>query len=199
MQGLLKQRAQRLAQSDLNNGGLQAVCAMQADADLLLDRTAQAPRCRRALAGESRHWFQAARRSIPISACFSTALGMTLLQGYGQTEVGAGDLVATGRASGHQDGYGRPADEGRTEVQALRRTGRSLCAARIGHARLLAQRDGNRARHSRMAGCTPAISDEIDAKSGRIMITDRKKDIIVNDKGDNICAPEDRGYADASA
>ena len=42
--------------------------------------------------------------------------------------------------------------------------------------------------HRRTAGCTPATS-AISTTGGRIVITDRKKDIIVNDKGDNV-APQ---------
>jgi long-chain acyl-CoA synthetase len=94
------------------------------------------PRSRRASAGGSRRWFRAARRSIRTSAMFFHAMGLTLLQGYGQTEAGPVISVQPPQG-GPQDGYGRPAAERRRGED--RRGWRNPRARRAGNARLLAQ------------------------------------------------------------
>ena len=77
----------------------------------------------------------------------------------------------------------RPAGEGYRG--AHRRGRRDHGPRRAGHARLLAQSRGNGAGAARTAGWRPATS-AISTSKGRIVITDRKKDLIVNDKGDNV-------------
>ena len=49
----------------------------------------------------------------------------------------------------------------------------------------MAQPGGDRAGAAATAGWRPATS-AISTSKGRIVITDRKKDLIVNDKGDNV-------------
>ena len=117
----------------------------------------------------------------PDVGIFFEAMGLTLLQGYGQTEAGPVISVNRPRAGVRMDTVGPPmrevsvkiAEDGevlvhgelvmhgywRNEVETLRTIRNGwLHTGDIGH---------------------------IDA-AGRIVITDRKKDMIVNDKGDNI-------------
>jgi long-chain acyl-CoA synthetase len=116
----------------------------------------------------------------PEVGLFFEAMGLTMLQGYGQTE--AGPVIACNRpAAGiRMDTVGPPlagvdvqiAPDGEILVRG------ELVMHGYWH------NDAETARASRTAGCTPATSAI--STPGRIKITDRKKDMIVNDKGDNV-------------
>jgi long-chain acyl-CoA synthetase len=115
---------------------------------------------------------------------FFNALGLTLLQGYGQTE--AGPVVSCNRPSAglRMDTVGPPlrnvdlriADDGEILVRG-ELVMKGYWRNETETARVL--RDGWL--HTGDIG-------ELD-EAGRLRITDRKKDIIVNDKGDNV-APQ---------
>jgi long-chain acyl-CoA synthetase len=120
----------------------------------------------------------------PEVGVFFQSLGLTFLQGYGQTESGPVISCNRPKAGLKMDTVGPPLEG--VEVKH-RRGRRDPGARRAGHARLLAQRGGERARPQDGWLHTGDIG-LIDEK-GRIKITDRKKDIIVNDKGDNV-APQ---------
>ena len=120
----------------------------------------------------------------PEVGTFFQALGITFLQGYGQTE--AAPVIACNRpAAGiRMDSVGPPLDN--TEVR-IAEDGEILVRGELvmhGYWR-------NEAETRRVlqdgwlhTGDIGVIDDK-----GRIKITDRKKDIIVNDKGDNV-APQ---------
>ena len=120
----------------------------------------------------------------PEVGTFFQALGITFLQGYGQTE--AAPVIACNRpAAGiRMDSVGPPLDN--TEVR-IAEDGEILVRGELvmhGYWR-------NEAETRRVlqdgwlhTGDIGVIDDK-----GRIRITDRKKDIIVNDKGDNV-APQ---------
>jgi long-chain acyl-CoA synthetase len=116
----------------------------------------------------------------PEVGLFFEAMGLTMLQGYGQTE--AGPVIACNRpAAGiRMDTVGPPLGPRWSDRARWRNPG----ARRAGHARLLAQRCRNRARHpGRLAAHRRHRPYR---QPGPIKITDRKKDMIVNDKGDNV-------------
>ena len=120
----------------------------------------------------------------PEIGTFFHALGLTLLQGYGQTE--AGPVISCNRPSAgiRMDTVGPPLPD--TEVR-IADDGEILVRGELvmqGYWRNAAETalvliDGWL--HTGDIG-------EIDAR-GRIRITDRKKDLIINDKGENI-APQ---------
>ena len=148
--------------------------------DMVLERTLR-PKIRQRFGGRMKALVSGGAPLNPEVGIFFEAMGLTLLQGYGQTEAGPVISVNRPRAGVRMDTVGPPmrevtvriADDGeilvqgelvmhgywRNEVETLRtiRDG-WLHTGDIGH---------------------------IDA-GGRIVITDRKKDMIVNDKGDNI-------------
>jgi long-chain acyl-CoA synthetase len=120
----------------------------------------------------------------PDIGVFFDAMGLTMLQGYGQTE--AGPIISCNRPSAgiKMDSVGPPmtgvelkfADDGEMLVRGE--------FVMQGYWR-------NKAETARvMDGEWLHTGDigHLDAK-GRIVITDRKKDMIVNDKGDNV-APQ---------
>ncbi|MBW4331278.1 AMP-dependent synthetase/ligase [Stakelama sp. CBK3Z-3] len=120
----------------------------------------------------------------PEVGAFFQALGLTFLQGYGQTE--AAPVIACNRpAAGiRMDSVGPPLND--TEVR-IAQDGEILVRGELvmhGYWR----NDAETRRVLRDGWLHTGDIGVIDAK-GRIKITDRKKDIIVNDKGENI-APQ---------
>ncbi|GAA4770149.1 AMP-dependent synthetase/ligase [Stakelama sediminis] len=115
---------------------------------------------------------------------FFQALGLTFLQGYGQTE--AAPVIACNRPSAglKMDTVGPPLAN--TEVR-IAGDGEILVRGELvmhGYWR----NEPETARVLKDGWLHTGDIGEIDA-AGRIRITDRKKDIIVNDKGDNV-APQ---------
>ncbi|WP_414901135.1 AMP-dependent synthetase/ligase [Sphingomonas flavalba] len=120
----------------------------------------------------------------PDIGVFFHALGLTLLQGYGQTE--AGPVISCNRpAAGlKMDTVGPPLPD--TEVR-IADDGEILVRGELvmhGYWRNPAETD----RVLIDGWLHTGDIGELDA-AGRIRITDRKKDLIINDKGDNV-APQ---------
>jgi long-chain acyl-CoA synthetase len=117
----------------------------------------------------------------PDVGIFFDALGLTLLQGYGQTE--AGPVVSCNRPSAglKMDTVGPPLKN--VEVR-IAPDGEILVRGE-----LVMKGYWNNEAETARALCDGWLHTgdigELDAR-GRLRITDRKKDLIVNDKGDNI-------------
>ncbi|MBJ6120584.1 AMP-dependent synthetase/ligase [Sphingomonas mollis] len=120
----------------------------------------------------------------PEIGVFFESLGLTFLQGYGQTE--AAPVISCNRpAAGiRMDSVGPPLPN--TEVR-IADDGEILVRGELvmhGYWR----NEGETARVLKDGWLHTGDIGEIDA-GGRIRITDRKKDLIINDKGDNV-APQ---------
>ena len=120
----------------------------------------------------------------PEVGIFFDSMGLTMLQGYGQTE--AGPVIACNRpAAGIAMHSVGPAMRG-VEVR-IAEDGEILCRGElVMHGYW--QNDAETERTIRDGWLHTGDIGHLDPK-GRIVITDRKKDMIVNDKGDNI-APQ---------
>ena len=120
----------------------------------------------------------------PDIGVFFQSLGITLLQGYGQTESGPVVSCNRPKAGIKMDTVGPPLKN--TEVQ-IAEDGEILVRGPLvmkGYWR-------NKAETARVIKDGWLLTGDIGHidEAGRIAITDRKKDLIVNDKGDNI-APQ---------
>ena len=120
----------------------------------------------------------------PEVGVFFQSLGITFLQGYGQTE--AAPVISCNRPSAglRMDTVGPPLDQ--TEVR-IAGDGEILVRGELvmhGYWR----NEGETARVLKDGWLHTGDIGEIDGR-GRIRITDRKKDLIINDKGDNV-APQ---------
>lgn len=148
--------------------------------DLLLDRTLR-PKVRARFGGRMKALVSGGAPLNPEVGTFFDAMGLTLLQGYGQTE--AGPVISCGRPSAglavHAVGPPltgaevRIADDGEILVR-----GELVMHGYWRHEAETSKALQNGWLHTGDIG-------HID-QAGRIVITDRKKDMIVNDKGDNI-------------
>ncbi|WCP13419.1 Long-chain-fatty-acid--CoA ligase FadD15 [Sphingobium sp. AntQ-1] len=147
---------------------------------LLLSRTL-IPKIRARFGGRMKALVSGGAPLNPDVGLFFHAMGLTLLQGYGQTEAGPVVSCNRPRAGIAMDTVGPPLDG--VEVK-IAEDGEILVRGELvmhGYWRNPAETE-------------KALQDgwlhtgdigEFDAK-GRIRITDRKKDLIVNDKGDNV-------------
>ncbi len=159
--------------------------------DFILERALR-PKIRERFGGRIKAMVSGGAPLNPDIGTFFDALGLTLLQGYGQTE--AGPVISCNRpgAGLKMDTVGPPLKGVETRIAD---DGEILVRGEFvmqGYWR-------NKAETGRVLKPDPAEPDKgpwlhtgdighLDEK-GRIVITDRKKDMIVNDKGDNI-APQ---------
>lgn len=156
--------------------------------DRLLDLTLR-PKVRSRFGGRMKAMVSGGAPLNPDVGLFFEAMGLTLLQGYGQTESAPVISVNRPRAGVKMDTVGPPLKD--TEVR-IAEDGEILARGELvmhGYWRnpeetARALRPDPKEPHKGPWLHTGDIG-HIDA-GGRIVITDRKKDMIVNDKGDNI-------------
>jgi len=120
----------------------------------------------------------------PEIGLFFHSIGLTLLQGYGQTEAAPVIACNRPRAGVRMDTVGPPLDD--TEVR-IAEDGEILVRGELvmhGYWRNPTETE----RVLKDGWLHTGDIGEIDA-SGRLRITDRKKDLIINDKGENV-APQ---------
>jgi long-chain acyl-CoA synthetase len=147
---------------------------------LLLSRTL-IPKIRARFGGRMKALVSGGAPLNPDVGLFFHAMGLTLLQGYGQTE--AGPVVSCNRPAAGiaMDTVGPPLDG--VEVR-IAEDGEILVRGELvmhGYWRNPAETE----KALKDGWLHTGDIGEFDAK-GRIRITDRKKDLIVNDKGDNV-------------
>jgi long-chain acyl-CoA synthetase len=126
-------------------------------------------------------WVSGGAPLNPEVGIFFQSLGITFLQGYGQTE--AGPVISCNRPSAgiRLDTVGVPVLN--TEVRFAEDGEIMVRGENVMHAYWRNPEES--ARVLRDGWLATGDIGHSDAK-GRIVITDRKKDLIVNDKGDNV-------------
>lgn len=177
-------QALKLGEKDYHHGlGL-----LDRPVDLLLDKLFR-PKIQARFGGRLKALVSGGAPLNPEVGVFFHSIGLTLLQGYGQTE--AGPIIACNRpkAGIKMDTVGPPLMN--TEVK-IAEDGEILVRGEL----VMTGYWHNEGETARTLMVDPAEPDKgpwlytgdighIDDK-GRILITDRKKDLIVNDKGDNV-------------
>ncbi len=151
--------------------------------DFLVEKTLR-PKIRAKFGGRIKAMVSGGAPLNPEIGNFFHAMGLTMLQGYGQTE--SGPIISCNRpAAGlRMDTVGPPMRG--VEVK-IAEDGEILCRGElVMHGYW--QNDAETARTIVDGWLHTGDIGHLDAK-GRIVITDRKKDMIVNDKGDNV-APQ---------
>ena len=151
--------------------------------NLILDRTLR-PKIRARFGGRMKAMVSGGAPLNPEVGAFFDTMGITLLQGYGQTE--SGPIISCNRPAAGiaMESVGPPlhavevrfAEDGEILVRGE--------LVMLGYWR----NPGETARAVQDGWLHTGDIGHQDAK-GRIVITDRKKDMIVNDKGDNV-APQ---------
>jgi long-chain acyl-CoA synthetase len=172
----LLRRAESLGAKELAGG----LPVWDRPADLLLERIFR-PKIRQRFGGRMKAMVSGGAPLNPEIGVFFHSLGLTLLQGYGQTE--AGPVISCNRPSVglKMDTVGPPLAD--TEVR-IADDGEILVRGELvmhGYWHNAAET----ARALKDGWLHTGDIGHLDAK-GRIVITDRKKDLIVNDKGDNV-------------
>ena len=151
--------------------------------DFLLGRTLR-PKISARFGGRMKAMVSGGAPLNPEVGIFFHALGLTLLQGYGQTEAAPVISCNRPRAGLKMDTVGPPLNN--TEVR-IAEDGEILVRGELvmqGYWRNPAQTERTLIDGWLHTGDVGHLDDK-----GRIVITDRKKDIIVLDKGDNV-APQ---------
>ena len=148
--------------------------------DLFLARTLR-PKIAAKFGGRIKAMVSGGAPLNPEVGIFFHSLGLTLLQGYGQTE--SGPVLSCNRPSVglKMDTVGPPLRN--TEVK-IAEDGEILCRGELvmhGYWRNEAQTERTLIDGWLHTGDVGHLDEK-----GRIVITDRKKDLIVNDKGDNV-------------
>ena len=151
--------------------------------DFILERLLR-PKIRQRFGGRIKAMVSGGAPLNPEVGIFFDAMGLTMLQGYGQTE--AGPVISCNRPAAGiaMDTVGPPLRG--VEVH-IAEDGEILCRGELvmhGYWRNKAETE----RTVRDGWLHTGDIGHID-EQGRIKITDRKKDMIVNDKGDNV-APQ---------
>ncbi len=156
--------------------------------DLILDKLFR-PKIQKRFGGRMKALVSGGAPLNPEIGVFFHSIGLTLLQGYGQTE--AGPVISCNRPSAgiKMDTVGPPLMH--TEVR-IADDGEILVRGELvmkGYWRNQAETERVLVPDPAEPGGAPWLHTgdigHIDDK-GRIVITDRKKDLIVNDKGDNV-------------
>jgi long-chain acyl-CoA synthetase len=133
------------------------------------------------IGGRQKAWVSGGAPLNPEVGLFFESLGITFLQGYGQTETGPVLACNRPKAGIKLDTVGPPVKN--TEVR-IAEDGEIMVRGELvmhGYWR----NEDETARVLRDGWLGTGDVGHLDEK-GRIVITDRKKDIIVNDKGDNV-------------
>ncbi len=151
--------------------------------DFLVEKTLR-PKIRDKFGGRIKAMVSGGAPLNPEVGNFFDAMGLTMLQGYGQTE--SGPIMSCNRPSAglKMDTVGPPMRG--VEIK-IAEDGEILCRGElVMHGYW--QNDAETARTIVDGWLHTGDIGHLDA-NGRIVITDRKKDMIVNDKGDNV-APQ---------
>lgn len=151
--------------------------------DLVLEKALR-PKIRQKFGGRIKAMVSGGAPLNPDVGIFFDAMGLTMLQGYGQTE--SGPIISCNRPSAgiSMDGVGPPMRG--VEIR-IAEDGEILCRGEL----VMKGYWQNKAETERAlvnGWLHTGDIGHLDEK-GRIVITDRKKDMIVNDKGDNV-APQ---------
>lgn len=151
--------------------------------NVLLERTLR-PKIRKRFGGRIKAMVSGGAPLNPDVGTFFEAMGLTMLQGYGQTE--AGPVISCNRPKTglKMDTVGPPMRG--VEIR-IAEDGEILCRGELvmhGYWRNKAETERTIKDGWLHTGDIGHLDD-----AGRIVITDRKKDMIVNDKGDNV-APQ---------
>ncbi len=174
-QGLLR-RALNLGAKDLGGG----LPLWDRPMNLLIDKTLR-PAILQKFGGRMKALVSGGAPLNPDIGVFFHGLGLNLLQGYGQTE--AAPIVACNRPRDglKMDTVGRPLDGVEVKIAS---DGEILVRGElVMHGYW--NNDAETARVLKDGWLHTGDIGELDEK-GRVRITDRKKDIIVNDKGENV-------------
>jgi long-chain acyl-CoA synthetase len=148
--------------------------------DAILERALR-PKIRARFGGRMKAMVSGGAPLNPDIGVFFDSMGLTLLQGYGQTEAGPVISCNRPRAGIRMDTVGPPLDGVEVRIAA---DGEIMVRGELvmlGYWR----NDGETRRVLQDGWLATGDIGHLDA-AGRIVITDRKKDMIVNDKGDNI-------------
>ena len=148
--------------------------------DILLEASLR-PKIRARFGGRMKALVSGGAPLNPDVGLFFEAMGLTMLQGYGQTEAGPVISVNRPRVGIRMDTVGPPLKG--VEVR-IAEDGEILVRGElVMHGYW--QAEAETARTVRDGWLHTGDIGHFD-EAGRILITDRKKDMIVNDKGDNI-------------
>ena len=148
--------------------------------DLLLERTLR-PKIRARFGGRMKAMVSGGAPLSPEVGVFFESMGLTMLQGYGQTEAGPVISCNRPRAGLKMDTVGPPLHG--VEVR-IAEDGEILVRGELvmhGYWR----NEAETAKALQNGWLHTGDIGHLD-EAGRLVITDRKKDMIVNDKGDNI-------------